>query len=52
MANIYDRFSDLSVFGIHIRNGTAVDIMLSYLKKHKGLRPRNLYLEQFKIIGE
>ena len=23
--------------------------MLSYLKKHKGLRPRNLYLEQFKI---
>ena len=52
MANIYDRFSDLSVFGVHIRNGTAVDIRLSYLKKYKGLRPKNLYLEQFKIIGE
>ena len=52
LATGYDSFSDFPVFPPDTGNGTAVDIFLSCLKKHKGLTPKNIYLEQFKIIGE
>ena len=34
------------------RNGTPVDILYGVLEKYNGLTSKDLYLEQFKIIGD
>ena len=52
MAIFHDRFSVLRPFAGLKADGTAIDNSIDVLLKYKGLKPKDLYLEQFKIIGD